>query len=245
MSRANRLHAGAPEDGPRACDYYATPAWATASIMPLVMSMRLDVIIDPCAGDGAILREARRCIEAKRVPACSTLPWPPKLMGCEIRPEAVEQCVADGLDVVQADFLNADDWARMAERVNAYLSSVHPERVRKVVFLMNPPYGGRDNTAQIFVDTCLRRLTEFHCCEGSVIALLWMMWLNDGQATHMRGTWLREIAGLPYVAMLPRRPKFTGKGHDATTYAWMEWPSHDRNWTKSSLTLIGDLGGNA
>lgn len=246
MSRANRLHKGAPEAGPRACDYYATPAWATASIMPMVIEMRPDVIIDPCAGDGAILREARRFIESARMPHTAWLrAWPPKLMGCEIRPEAVDQCVADGFDVVRADFLDEGDWQSVAERLAAHLSAV-PTRLRRyVVFLMNPPYGGRDNTAQIFVDTCLRRLTEFHRCDGEVTALLRTMWVNDGQKTHRRGTWLRENVGLPDVALLPRRPSFTGGPSDATTYAWMTWRPHDRNWTESNLTMLSDVRGDA
>lgn len=58
---------------------------------------------------------------------------------------------------------------------------------------------------------------------GWVWMLLRMMWINDGQATHRRVTWLRETVGMPRVHALPRRPSFTGKGNDATTYAWSGW----------------------
>ncbi len=60
---------------------------------------------------------------------------------------------------------------------------------------------------------------------GWVWMLLRMMWINDGQATHRRVTWLRETVGMPRVLALPRRPSFTGKGNDATTYAWFGWQS--------------------
>lgn len=236
MSRANRLHAGAPEDGPRACDYYATPAWATASIMPLVMSMRLDVIIDPCAGDGAILREARDAFPAFGGSRA------PKIMGFDIRPEAVEQCVADGLHVEQMDFFDDDAWSARAAIIDD-TCVFDPDMPLEVVFVMNPPYGGRDNTAQRFVDACLRRLSAMPKWRGSVVALLRLMWLNDGEVRHKRGTWLRETAGLPDVALLPRRPSFTGGPSDATTYAWMTWRAHARRWTKSTLTMLEDTRG--
>lgn len=234
MSRANRLHAGAPEDGPRACDYYATPAWATMSIMPHVTWTCPGIIIDPCAGDGAILRAARDYVQAKsRI-------YRPTIMGFEVRPEAVEQCVADGLDVTQLDFLDDAAWAPHAERIRALGYAASPARL-SVVFLMNPPYGGRDNTAQAFVDTCLRRLDAIPMSRGTVTALLRLMWLNDGQATHKRGTWLRETAGLPDVNLLPRRPSFTGGPSDATTYAWMTWHAQDRQWHESTMRLLPDM----
>lgn len=51
----------------RADDYYATPAWCVRAILPHLVRVGLhippsgkgDVILDPCAGDGAILRVVR------------------------------------------------------------------------------------------------------------------------------------------------------------------------------------------
>lgn len=74
------------------------------------------------------------------------------------------------------------------------------------VVVMNPPYA----LAMEFVQ---RALAE---CER-VAALLRLPWL----ASQKRSTWLR--ANTPSVHVLPKRPSFTGKGTDATDYAWMLW----------------------
>lgn len=47
--------------------------------------------------------------------------------------------------------------------------------------------------------------------------LLRLPWL----ASQRRANWLREHT--PSVYVLPKRPSFTGKGTDATDYAWMVW----------------------
>src|SRR5215469_757258 len=36
-------------------DFFATPAWATAAILPYVLRGKPGTILDPCCGDGAIL----------------------------------------------------------------------------------------------------------------------------------------------------------------------------------------------
>jgi hypothetical protein len=52
---------------------------------------------------------------------------------------------------------------------------------------------------------------------GTAAFLLRLNWLG-GQA---RAAWHRANPCDVYV--LPRRPSFTGKGTDATEYAWMVW----------------------
>lgn len=74
------------------------------------------------------------------------------------------------------------------------------------VVVMNPPYAH----AMAFVQ---RAVAE---CER-VAALLRLPWL----AAQKRAAWLR--ANTPSVHVLPKRPSFTGKGTDATDYAWMLW----------------------
>lgn len=51
-------------------DYYATPSFATRAIIPHLNWIKAKTVLDPCAGDGAILREARSChpeVEARGI----------------------------------------------------------------------------------------------------------------------------------------------------------------------------------
>lgn len=213
MSRTKRLHYGAPTDGPRKADYYATPAWATRALLSRwwptdgarsVWHGPLQVY-DPGAGDGAILREvhAYNVMDRHQRPDASLA----ALRGMDVRQAAVDECRGQGFAVDLGDFLT--DSAPM-----------HPG----VEIICNPPYGGRDNLAQRFVSRAL----QIQQPGGWVWMLLRLMWINDGQSTHKRVTWLRETVGMPRVLALPRRPSFTGKGNDATTYAWFGWRAGER-----------------
>lgn len=203
MSRTKRLHDGAPTDGPRKADYYATPEWAVRALIAHMQppGPRHDIrqplrIFDPGCGDGAILREFHRENIARAFDEAEAL----KLMGgMDIRQASVDECKAQGFGVTLGDFLTD------SQPLGA-----------GVTVVCNPPYGGRDNLAQRFVS----RELKVQRPGGWVWMLLRMMWINDGQATFKRVTWLRETVGMPRVLSLPRRPSFTGKGSDATTYAW-------------------------
>ena len=213
MSRTKRLHDGAPTDGPRKADYYATPAWATRALLsrlwPVDASRHVGhgplQVYDPGAGDGAILREvhAYNVMSRQQRPDVSLS----ALRGMDVRQAAVDECLAQGFAVGLGDFLTD--------------SKPLPPGVKIVG---NPPYGGRDNLAQRFV----ARALQVQQPGGWVWMLLRLMWINDGQATHKRVTWLRETVGMPRVLALPRRPSFTGMGSDATTYAWCGWRAGER-----------------
>ena len=188
-------------DGPRAADFYPTPAWAVDAVASLILDgCPVGTAIYDCgAGEGAILRAlARHC----------SLPESGLLRGCEIRGEAAAACRADGFNVWTLDWLKDDGRA-----ANSLGDSVG-------AFVMNPPYGGRLNLAQRFVHLALERATP----GTAVWALLRMNLLLDGEVTHSRQSWLRNGPGVPDVFALNKRPSFTGDGRaDATTYAWMRW----------------------
>lgn len=80
--------------------------------------------------------------------------------------------------------------------------------------IMNPPY----SLAEEFI----RKARE---CSREVAALLRLGFL----AGQKRNSWLRSDP--PNVYVLSRRPSFTGRGTDATDYAWFVWdgsPYRDR-----------------
>lgn len=56
---------------------------------------------------------------------------------------------------------------------------------------------------------------------GELVLLTRLNWL----ASQRRASWLRDMT--PSVYVLPKRPSFTGKGTDATDYAWMVWSRAD------------------
>lgn len=226
MSRTKRLHDGAPTSGPRAADFYATPVWATRLILPRVRQVEELrehdplVVVDPGCGDGAILRVVHED-NVRRGAGRSAVELASMLRGMDVRAEAVEQCRAQGFKVAEGDYLT-----------DGRVMAMH---AHEAPILMNPPYGGRDNLAQRFV---ARALAAQPRC-ASVWALLRLMWINDGQSTHKRVTWLREDVGMPDVYALPRRPSFTGKGNDATTYAWFHWRARQKNYP-GLFTVLGD-----
>lgn len=74
--------------------------------------------------------------------------------------------------------------------------------------VMNPPY----SKAQNFVEHAIK------CTKSNVHALLRLSFLEGLK----RSKWLR--GNMPErVAVLSRRPSFTGKGTDACAYAWFSW----------------------
>ena len=72
----------------------------------------------------------------------------------------------------------------------------------------NPPYALAQEFVQRAADQCPSAIRAF---------LLRLNFLGSAK----RAGWLR--ASMPDVYVLPRRPSFTGKGTDATEYAWMVW----------------------
>lgn len=70
MSSTNRGSARAADD------FYRTPGWVTRAILPHLDISSHDTVCDPCAGEGAILREIAR-----------GTPW-----GIELDPERAHEC---------------------------------------------------------------------------------------------------------------------------------------------------------
>lgn len=194
----------------READNYPTPLWAIDAIVPYVLAhlpTRGGRIFDAGAGDGRILQAFGRAGVTRD-----------RLMGVEIRPDAQGACREAGLNVALGDWLSSTAPKPALGDTEWWAAALKRRGVAAIV--MNPPYGGRANLAQVFVRHALERL-EPGC---RVWALLRLNWLLDGEATAQRTSWLRNGPGLPNVYGLPRRPSFTADGKaDATTYGWMEW----------------------
>lgn len=91
---------------------------------------------------------------------------------------------------------------------------------REEVVITNPPY----SLAEEFVKKSLG-IGQW------VIMLLRLNWL----ASQRRAAFMLEHP--PDVYVLPNRPSFTGKGTDATEYAWFVWPP-DRKREYGSIQVL-------
>jgi hypothetical protein len=114
-------------------------------------------------------------------------------------------------------YLNADSWTlldvaprgEMAGRaIAADFLAWKPRngRQRFRVAITNPPYRHAMAFASYALDLA-----------DVVVMLLRLPWL----ASEARAPWLQRHT--PDVFILPNRPSFTGRGTDATDYAWMVW----------------------
>jgi len=181
MSATNRGALRAPND------FYATPATAIAPILK-VLAPCIEIaqgIVEPCAGDGAILRAIEPMVGAQSF-----------VHAIEIDRTRFEK-LAFCLNHKQKS--HCEDFLAMA-----------PDRFEPNIDLVitNPPYG----LAIEFIKKSIEIAPA-----GLIVFLLRLNFL-EGLA---RAPFLREHA--PDVYVLPRRPSFTGKGTDATAYAWFVW----------------------
>jgi hypothetical protein len=87
-----------------------------------------------------------------------------------------------------------------------FLRKTPPDSPVFYVVITNPPY----NQALEFVETSMR-------WGRIVVMLLRLNWI----ASAKRHAFVRDHP--PDVYVLPNRPSFTGKGTDATEYAWFVW----------------------
>ena len=184
-------------EGEHIADFYPTPEWAVDVVAREMLQSRpkgMHMVYEPGVGEGRILQSLH--LQGARQS---------DLRGCELREDAAQACRVLGYDVSTSDFLSPDF------TLDSSMVGLWP---------MNPPYGGRLNLAQKFIEKALDLAND----GAAVWVLLRMNWLLDGEVKFHRQTWLREGPGTPNVYGLNRRPSFTGDGHaDATTYCWAMW----------------------
>ena len=169
----------------READFYATPQESIVAFLSSYDGFKDDDrILEPSAGDGAILKALRYHGFAFN-----------HITAVEIREERSLYNWTD--DVIFTDFLK---WTPV-EKYD--------------VIIGNPPY----SLAQEFIDHSLKLLNP----GGRLIFLLRTNFLESERRFKW---WQDKIPTGLYT--LHKRPSFTGKGTDATSYSWFVWTKTDR-----------------
>lgn len=198
-------------------EHYPTPDWCVRAIAAHLPAA--GCILDPCAGDGAVL-DALRATGRFRPIAWFGFEIDPALNDVACRKGyANDAATAIELGAPGVDFSSTGGLAAAAARdALSDASWGHPELV-----VTNPPYG----LALAFVQRALREVAP----GGTVAMLLRINWLGS----QARAAFHREHPADVYV--LSHRPKFrpskkTGKmASDATEYAWFVWgPGRGGRW---------------
>lgn len=173
-------------------DFYATPAWCVKAIQHKLPQE--GGWLEPCAGDGAIIRAGVHY-------------W-----------EAIE------IDPTHYNALSAEyEAGRLASfRIADFLSVPIGDLGRYDLVLTNPPY----RQAQDFIEKSL-------LIADQAVFLLRLNFLEG----RKRAAFLRQYT--PDVYVLSRRPSFTGKGTDATAYAWFSFYSTPRSQGRVEILQCG------
>lgn len=167
-------------------DYYATPRWAVRAMMPYLLDRIAPgrgYILEPGCGHGAVA-----------VPLADA---GFKVLGVDIRPEAVAEVNGLGRSTLRAELCNL-------------LIQDPIGMPRPLAAVGNPPF----KHAQAFVERCLSMIAQ----QGLVCFLLPVSFLAT---TGRIEFWRRNPADL---LVLDRRPDFTGGGGANAEYAWYQWP---------------------
>jgi hypothetical protein len=185
-------------------DFYATPAWATRAILRAAFPNAPSRILDPAAGDGAILAVAREMMPETRLAAFETNDTPERREAGLRRARLAS--VTDGGHVVFRDSLATPPWRDV-------------DGQRFDLILANPPFS-------LAMDFLERSLAEVEA-GGEVAFLLRLAFL----ASMKRAAFHR---GHPCdIYILPKRPSFTPDGKtDSADYAWFVYgPGHAGAWS--------------
>lgn len=175
-------------------DFYATPLETVYSLLDNYDGIKPgDVILEPSAGNGNIIRALRNRGYNNFIDAV------------ELREDERENLIGLANRAGILDFLKDDNLGTYD------------------VIIGNPPY----SLAQEFIDKSLTLLKP----GGRLIFLLRTNFLESKK----RFTWWQDkIPSGLYV--LSKRPSFTGKGTDATSYSWFIWER--REDAKQTLKVI-------
>lgn len=177
-------------------DYYPTPAWCVDRLAEAVPSIRQRkrTVLEPCAGDGAILRALCRYNTGNDPgvePGMFTAWEIQARFGAELSALAEEVCINSALVLAE----QRDKWVVDARLVKPFDLAI-----------TNPPFG-------IAFDL----LKALWPISQQIVFLLRLSFL----ASEERQPFLS--AHPPSLYVLPNRPIFTQGTSDNCDYAWMRW----------------------
>ena len=180
----------------READFYATPLETVYSFLDSYDGIEpTDKILEPSAGDGAIIKAMRN------------RGYDNHIVAVELREEERYNLIGLADRVYIGDFLES-------EALGSY-----------DVVIGNPPY----SKALEFVKKSLEIVRP----GGRVIMLLRTNFLESKARFQF---WKdNPLSGL-YT--LHKRPSFTGKGTDATSYSWFVWVKTDRQTDRQTIKVI-------
>lgn len=180
----------------RESDFYATPLETVYSFLDAYDGIKSsDSILEPSAGDGAIIKALRNRGYENHIDAV------------ELREEERYNLIGYADRVHIGNFLTA-------EGLGPY-----------DVVIGNPPY----SIALEFIEKSLEVVRP----GGRVIMLLRTNFLESKARFQF---WKdNPLSGL---YCLHKRPSFTGKGTDATSYSWFVWVKSDRQTDRQTIKVI-------
>jgi len=191
MSATNRGSERQPQDD------YQTPSWVVETLFRNYSFGVKDVFLEPCGGKGNVL-----------LTVMQQMPTLHHYINIDINNKFLDECEKrippsfSGRYTPRNDnflFFGSESW-------DINLHSIAPPDL----IITNPPYSLMNQGEFLLI--ALKLLAE----GGECAFLLRVNWL----ATQGRYDLMQE---LPFKKMLilSKRPSFTGKGNDATEYAWM------------------------
>jgi hypothetical protein len=200
-------------------DFYATPAWATRAILRAAFPNAPSRLLDPAAGDGAILAVAREMMPDTRLTAFEINATHDRKYAKFASVTGVD---ADGFMVArhQSCLTRAMQGGHVVFRDSLATPPWKDETGQRFdLILANPPF----KLAMEFLERALAEV-EFG---GEVAFLLRLCFL----ASMKRAAFHRSHPCDIYI--LPKRPSFTPDGRtDSADYAWFVYgPGHAGAWS--------------
>lgn len=198
MSATGRKKKDGSKSERDATDFYETPRWCAEVGFPYHLGTPT-IVIDPCAGRGALLDAAmhRGVIDA---------------IGFEIDPALIDQPFSHEVKNAECVYFGDGLSVETRERALEYVSQ--SQKPEKVLVLENPPF----KLGEAFAKTW--DVFAYACASAGHEA--WVSHLSRlGWLAHQRSEWLATIQ--PDVGVLSRRPSFKGGPTDASDYCWVQW----------------------
>lgn len=174
-------------------EWYPTPAWCVHRLLERIGARlgSVDAFLEPCAGDGAIVRAVDEWLAGDGAAFDNRCAW-----YCNDIQDVAKIFDGGSARVSKVDQCDGPDWLR-AHRNGLPIPAL--------ASITNPPFSKALEFMAESVVTC------------TISAYL--VRLNIVGASDDRVEWLR--AHKPEVFVLPDRPSFDGIGNDSGAYAWL------------------------